>query len=375
LGINHSNEVTQVLFETQASIFATNDLNEENDLYLATLGVLENHISLISKQLDNAAASIIENQALLQDDYIYFVSDSSNLVGADNNLSQDIFSKNITSGQIQRLTAELDVQLTSLSNVEYNLLGVDARGKKLMFSSNLDNPDVTDGSLNQVYILDLNSRQIELISATADGSPGNDASVVGAIDSFATNFAIQTESTNLVDKPGTTLITQNKTFTKIFDMNGKGVTGIEFNIYKDNTLLEESVFAEDGDLLITDIVDFDSIVINTPEAYEPGINIVDAISVLRSIVGLTNLSESSLIAADTNNDNNVNIVDAIEILRHIVGLKTINTYDLVDEDGAQITRLDIAEDQVQSWTLVANGDVDHSGYFAEDFTIQATDIL
>ncbi len=375
LAINYTSETTQVLFETQAGSFSTNDLNDKNDLYLATVGLLENNINLISQQLNDEAASIVENQALLQNDRVYYVSDASNLVDSDDNLSQDIFSQHLLSGQAQRLTAGLDAQITSLSNVEYQLLGVDSGLKKLMFSSNLDNPSVTDGSLNQIYLMDLDTYQIELLSATADGTPGNDASVIGVMDNFATNYAIQTEATNLVEKPGSSLVTQNKPSIKLFDTQDREVTGIELNLLKDGTLLTESVHAENGHLLITDIIDFDQLTIAEPDAYEPGINIIDAISILRHIVGLSTLTGADFEAADANNDNNINIIDAIDVLRHIVGLKTLNSYDLIDDDGDRITRLDVGTEETQSWTLVANGDVDHSGYFLQDYIVPTVDVL
>ena len=375
LAINYTSETTQVLFETQAGSFSTNDLNDKNDLYLATVGLLENNINLISQQLNDEAASIVENQALLQNDRVYYVSDASNLVDSDDNLSQDIFSQHLLSGQAQRLTAGLDAQITSLSNVEYQLLGVDSGLKKLMFSSNLDNPSVTDGSLNQIYLMDLDTYQIELLSATADGTPGNDASVIGVMENFATNYAIQTEATNLVEKPGSSLVTQNKPSIKLFDTQDREVTGIELNLLKDGTLLTESVHAENGHLLITDIIDFDQLTIAEPDAYEPGINIIDAISILKHIVGLSTLTGADFEAADANNDNNINIIDAIDVLSHIVGLKTLNSYDLIDDDGDRITRLDVGTEETQSWTLVANGDVDHSGYFLQDYIVPTVDVL
>lgn len=50
------------------------------------------------------------------------------------------------------------------------------------------------------------------------------------------------------------------------------------------------------------------------------VNVRDAILVLRSIVGLVDLTEAEMVAADVNGDGEVTVQDAILILRYIVGL-------------------------------------------------------
>ncbi len=50
------------------------------------------------------------------------------------------------------------------------------------------------------------------------------------------------------------------------------------------------------------------------------VSVSDAIIVLRSIVGLTNLTKKQEAAADVNQDGVINVADAITILRYIVGL-------------------------------------------------------
>ncbi len=54
--------------------------------------------------------------------------------------------------------------------------------------------------------------------------------------------------------------------------------------------------------------------------FSGNIDVRDAILVLRSITGLTDLSPSQAMAADVNQDESVGVGDAILILRHIVGL-------------------------------------------------------
>jgi hypothetical protein len=62
------------------------------------------------------------------------------------------------------------------------------------------------------------------------------------------------------------------------------------------------------------------------------------------------------------------ISDAIDVLRHIVNLESIDTFDLIDSSGNRISELDAnASGDAPTWTIVANGDVDLSGDFSQDY--------
>jgi hypothetical protein len=77
-------------------------------------------------------------------------------------------------------------------------------------------------------------------------------------------------------------------------------------------------------------------------------------------------------AADTDNDGDIDISDAIDVLRHIVDLETIDTFDVLDSNGARVTKLDADySGEAPTWTLVANGDVDMSGSYADAYVATA----
>ncbi len=70
------------------------------------------------------------------------------------------------------------------------------------------------------------------------------------------------------------------------------------------------------------------------------------------------------------NNGTVNITDAIDVLRHIVDLETIDTFDVIDSEGELVTELDAdATGDAPTWTLVANGDVDMSGSYADIYVV------
>jgi Ca2+-binding RTX toxin-like protein len=86
--------------------------------------------------------------------------------------------------------------------VEYELLGLSEDVSKLMFSSNYETLD-TAPDLYQVYLMNINDNSVEILSQTIDGISGNDASLLGVMDSIGSNYAYQTNATNLLaDIPG-----------------------------------------------------------------------------------------------------------------------------------------------------------------------------
>lgn len=90
---------------------------------------------------------------------------------------------------------------------------------------------------------------------------------------------------------------------------------------------------------------------------ESGINIADAVSILKDIVGLTSLTGDAAIAADVNGDGVVNISDAVKTLKTIVGLETSAKLVAVDSDGE--TELTVVG-PTMDLTGIVLGDVDGS---------------
>lgn len=145
--------------------------------------------------------------------------------------------------------------------------------------------------------------------------------------------------------------------------------------YKGN--IDQNVSTEvngSGEMWFHQSTDMDEVKLSDANVYnfDTSINISDAIDVLRHIVDLEALTpgSDSYHAADVNNDGNINISDAIDILRHIVNLEAIDTFDLLDTDGGRVTQFDAdASGNPPTWSIVANGDVNMSGSFADDYVM------
>ena len=372
LGISTADTETRILFETAATEFSLSDTNEKNDLYLATLGA-EAGVRLISGNKTGEASSVVVGQALLAGDSVVYVSESDELLDDDNNQSKDIFLQDIGSGAIQRLTAGLDAQLGSYNSVDYQLLDLDSSVSQLMFSSNYSTLS-SDAGLYQIYLMDLETRAVEILSETPTGDAGNDSSVVGIMDRVGSNYAYQTQATNLAEEPGTVLTTNIQPEVQLFDTAQRGLTNLTLDLWKDGESLNQGVSVDNSGLQIAEVVEFDEVRIEPPQAYQQDINISDAIGVLRHIVKLENFEDgtANYHAADVNNDENINISDAIAILRDIVNLETIDTFDLIDQQGARVTRMDAGVSGAPvEWTIVANGDVNLSGSFEGGYVLQS----
>ena len=101
-------------------------------------------------------------------------------------------------------------------------------------------------------------------------------------------------------------------------------------------------------------------------AANSAVDLLDAIAILKSIVGLTTLDANQKIAADFDSANGVDLNDAIGILKHVVGLSAPTPEWLfVDRDApvynlADPMTIDINADTTVDLVGILRGDVDGS---------------
>jgi len=225
--------------------------------------------------------------------------------------------------------------------------------------------DISIGSISSVAVVDSN-KFIGTVDLSSQANNQN-LQVLAGIDNENSEFNYHFANTvelSLYDAIISTAATDT-TITKL--------VGVSLNIWKEGADTGASVAVDNGEIIIDSAVAFDAVKLSVTDAYNNGINISDAIDVLRHIVSLKPLTENSSAyhAADVNNDDAVNISDAIDILRHIVGLNTIDTFDIVDSNGARVSQLEAnTSGDAPNWMLVANGDVDMSGSFANNYVVQ-----
>ena len=96
------------------------------------------------------------------------------------------------------------------------------------------------------------------------------------------------------------------------------------------------------------------------------VDLLDAIAILKSIVGLTPLNDYQKIAADFDKVNGVDLNDAIGILKHVVGLPApMSEWTFVDKadlshDPAHTIVVDVTADVTVDLVGILRGDVDGS---------------
>ena len=127
--------------------------------------------------------------------FIAFVSTSSNLVAGDTNGAADVFLRNLETGAVtlvSRSTAGVP------GNGASSLLDVSADGTKLLFGSDADNLVAGDtNGFRDVFVRDLATGQVTLVSASASGRAGNGASSTGVFSPDGRSVAFQSAAADL----------------------------------------------------------------------------------------------------------------------------------------------------------------------------------
>jgi len=155
------------------------------------------------------------------------------------------------------------------------------------------------------------------------------------------------------------------TSAMISTTNNQYLDNLEILYFKDGEYTGVSTKVVEGNIVIDQSVEFDSIQVSVESAHQGDLNIIDMYGVLDNIA--QNIDTFAEHAADNNNDGTINIIDLYDVLNGIG--QGSQSFDLVDELGNLVTSLDANADGLSNWTIVANGDVNMSGAFDGAYTI------
>ena len=378
LAVTHKGDITRVLFETTSTTFSIADTNEKNDIYLSSIAP-DFSLNLISEAMDNSASSTSLGSALMQNDEVFFVSDADDIVANDDNQSNDIFATSVLSGETRRVTEFLDSQLDTIGVVDYQLLDLNQTASRLLFSSNLSNASSSDSSIQQIYSLSLGSESLKILSATADGTLGNDTSVVAVMDASGRDFSYQTEASNLIDNPGFTLMMDAliNHDAQIITSATQGITGLEIELWADGASRAAAMYtATNGEITVLDSLSFSTVKLSETSAYNmtDAIDISDVLLAVKDIIGVSSLTGNAQHAADVNNDSSVDISDVLLMVKHVINIAPIDHFDFIDSNGALVTELaPLTSGVAPQYQLVMNGDINGDGFFSTDY-VSALDI-
>ena len=181
------------------------------------------------------------------------------------------------------------------------------------------------------------------------------------------DHAIQTNGTTLRDIAGNPLVdlsvTHNLSGNISFWNNGKVMHDITVNIAS-----HASQSDAEGKFSLPDIPVGRNTLTSTvtdDSKTDSSVELLDAIAILKSIVGLTALDSHQEIAADFDGDKGVDLSDAIGILKHIVGLSAPTPEWVFVEKSGTIPALepitvDLTSDTTVDLVGILRGDVDGS---------------
>ncbi|WP_162815552.1 PD40 domain-containing protein [Microvirga aerophila] len=157
-----------VFFESFAGNLTVGDSLDNNDIFRKDL--LTGELVCVSTAQGGAAGNASSESAHITPDgrYIVFSSDSSNLVAGDTNNREDIFCKDLLTGAVTLVSANLQGQQGSNPSHDSH---ISANGRYVIFSSASNNlvENDTNGS-SDIFRKDLVTNEIVRVSTTVSGA-------------------------------------------------------------------------------------------------------------------------------------------------------------------------------------------------------------
>jgi Tol biopolymer transport system component len=180
---------------TTTTAYAPGDTNNDRDVYVKDLKT--GQIKLVSGDATGNVGSGESSDASISADG-RFVAFSSNaaLVPGDTNNASDVYVKNLKTGEVTLVSADADgnpgEQLSATPSIS-------ADGRFVVFTSLAPNlvPD-DDNNTFDVFVKDLKTGEVTLVSADANGNQGNDFSDVGNISADGRFVSFFSAASNLV---------------------------------------------------------------------------------------------------------------------------------------------------------------------------------
>jgi Tol biopolymer transport system component len=159
------------LFASNASNLAAGDTNQQSDYFVKNL--TSGAVIMVNSNNDGVQGNGGVSELVFSPDgqWIMFKSSSSNLVDGDTNNADDIFLKNVQSGEVRLLNSSANAQPGNAGSVEA-VFSVD--GKFIAFvsgASNLIADDTNDRA--DIFIKTLATGEIKRASITANGTESN----------------------------------------------------------------------------------------------------------------------------------------------------------------------------------------------------------
>ena len=318
---------------------------------------------LLSLSTDGHASGFVASESTVQatSSGTFFSSSASNLVTNDTNVAIDSF---------------LTTHSLSPERIALNGISELAQGSTMVGASNTGryvallsaSPEVAGSSeIQQMIVTDLQGGSWQVVSRNG-GSFANDMVIGGVLSPDGSEVAFTTAADNLDSTP------LNVPYGLFVGTNSSSIT-IQANYWHNATPMKGVVMetgAQTGDTGSVTLYDGSAgtatltPALSADTAAKGAVDLLDAIAILKSIVGLTTLNDYQQIAADFDKVNGVDLNDAIGILKHVVGLPApmpewafVNKAD-PSHDPSHTISVDVTAGTAVDLVGILRGDVDGS---------------
>ena len=187
---------TKVVFQSGASDLVPGDTNGQYDLFLKDLTT--GAITLVNTAADGTVAqgSFFRYALSADGTTVAFASDADSLVPNDTNGTFDVFVKDMVTGQVT-LVSQTAGGVSANGVSSFPALSAD--GTIVAFESRAN--DLVPGDTNghgDIFVKDLSTGAVTLASQTADGTRTNDYSVSPLLSADGSKLVFTSSATNLV---------------------------------------------------------------------------------------------------------------------------------------------------------------------------------
>jgi hypothetical protein len=191
-----STDGTRVAFASIATNLDPADTNSLNDVYVKNLNT--GNIDLVSRSdtgVKGNGHSIIDGSLSPDGRTVAFISNATNLDPADTDNLRDVYVKDRGTGDIT-VASTSDTGLKA--NAENAAPQLSSDSTTVAFTSRATNLDPADpDTVRDAYVKDLITSDITLASTSDTGAKGNDASFASALSADGTKVAFGSAATNL----------------------------------------------------------------------------------------------------------------------------------------------------------------------------------
>jgi len=204
VGIALSADGTKVLFDSDASNVVVGDTNTLTDAFVKDLTTGEiTRVSTDSGNKEIQDSAVIAVGMSADGNKVLLHSASSNLVSGDNNDAHDVFVKDVKTGAVIRVSTDYEDTEANGNSEGY---AISADGTKVLFASNADN--LVGGDTNRasdVFVKNIKTGEVTRVSTDANGSEANGASFGSTFSADGTKVLFNSLASSLVlnDENGT----------------------------------------------------------------------------------------------------------------------------------------------------------------------------